>query len=411
MNSEAILARIDRDACLRELMEMVRVKSYTQTEGERRLAQLMHDKMASLGLQTELVPVEDERVYAVGRLQGTGGGASLLFNGHLDTNPVTEGWTVDPWGGIIDDEFIYGIGVSNMKAGDAAYWCAVKTLVEAGVQLKGDVVLTFVVGELQGGIGTVRAIEHGVTADYFINAEPTDLAALTLHAGALMFTIELEGETRHLSKREQACDALAAAAALAPRINAMTFSGTSSELHRSVNRAHIGVLRAGLSKEFHEWRAPQVADCAKLLGTARYAPSQSRASVLADLQQMIDALVLEFPGLKGTLTAQDEDPNRPNMPPFEVAQDSRIVTVVNHAYQQIRGQPQPTGAIRPPAFYGTDAAHLAAPHDERPGIEGLVCGPGGEFNTMPDERVRISDFIDCVKLYTLAILDICERAE
>jgi len=169
--------------------------SYTQTEGERRLAQLMHDKMASLGLQTELVPVEDERVDAVGRLQGTGGGASLLFNGHLDTNPVTEGWTVDPWGGIIDDEFIYGIGVSNMKAGDAAYWCAVKTLVEAGVQLKGDVVLTFVVGELQGGIGTVRAIEHGVTADYFINAEPTDLAALTLHAGALMFTIELEGET------------------------------------------------------------------------------------------------------------------------------------------------------------------------------------------------------------------------
>ncbi len=99
------------------------------------------------------------------------------------------------------------------------------------------------------------------------------------------------------------------------------------------------------------------------------------------------------------------------MPPFEVAQDSRIVTAVNHAYQQIRGQPQPTGPIRPPAFYGTDAAHLAAPRDDRPGIEGLVCGPGGEFNTMPDERVRISDFIDCVKLYTLAILDICELAE
>ncbi len=224
-----------------------------------------------------------------------------------------------------------------------------------------------------------------------------------------MFTIELEGETRHLSKREQACDALAAAAALAPRINAMTFSGTSSELHRSVNRAHIGVLHAGLSKAFHEWRPPQVADCAKLLGTARYAPSQSRASVLADLQQMVDALVLEFPGLKGTLTAQDEDPNRPNMPPFEVAQDSRIVTTINHAYQQIRGQPQPTGAIRPPAFYGTDAAHLAAPLDGRPGIEGLVCGPGGEFNTMPDEKVRISDFIDCVRFH-LFVHRVCGHA-
>ena len=190
----------------------------------------------------------------------------------------------------------------------------------------------------------------------------------------------------------------------------MTFSGAANDLHRSVNRAHIGVMRAGLSKEFHEWRPPQVADCARLRGTARYAPSQSRASVLADLRQMLDVLTLEFPGLKATVTAQDEDPNRPNMPPFEVALDSRIVQTLNQAYQKIRGQPQPTGAIRPPAFYGTDAAHLAAPRDGRPGIEGIVCGPGGEFNTMPDERVRISDFIDCVKLYTLAILDICEQA-
>ena len=86
--------------------------------------------------------------------KGTGGGKSLLFNGHLDTNPVTEGWTVDPWAGKVDDNFIYGIGVSNMKAGDAAYFCAVKTLIEAGVKLRGDVILTFVVGELQGGVGT-----------------------------------------------------------------------------------------------------------------------------------------------------------------------------------------------------------------------------------------------------------------
>ena len=85
-----------------------------------------------------------------------GGGKSLLFNGHIDTNPATEGWTVDPWGGKVDDKFIYGIGVSNMKAGDAAYFCAVKTLIDAGVKLKGDVVLTYVVGELQGGVGRWR---------------------------------------------------------------------------------------------------------------------------------------------------------------------------------------------------------------------------------------------------------------
>src|SRR3546814_3135803 len=75
--------------------------------------------------------------------------SSDLFNGHLDTNPVTEGWTVDPWAGKIDDQYIYGIGVSNMKAGDAAYFCALKTLIDAGVKLKGDVILTYVVGELR----------------------------------------------------------------------------------------------------------------------------------------------------------------------------------------------------------------------------------------------------------------------
>ena len=41
---------------------------------------------------------------------------------------------MDPWGGLVDDKFIYGIGVSNMKAGDAAYFCAVKTLIDAGAQ-------------------------------------------------------------------------------------------------------------------------------------------------------------------------------------------------------------------------------------------------------------------------------------
>ena len=185
------------------------------------------------------------------------GGKSLLFNGHLDTNPVTEGWTVDPWGGLVDDKFIYGIGVSNMKSGDAAYFCAVKTLLDAGVKLKGDVILTFVVGELQGGPGTVAAIEAGYKADYFVNSEPSDLKAVTMHAEALIFTIELTGSTRHLSKREEAVDAIAAACDIIPRINAMTFSGALSEEHKSINRGHIGVVRGALGKDLVEWRPPQ----------------------------------------------------------------------------------------------------------------------------------------------------------
>src|SRR6185503_13645760 len=148
MNADDLLKRIDTKASLEFLANMVRHKSYSQTEGERTLAAWMAEQMRGLGLESELQPVEGERVNAIGRWRGTGGGKSLLFNGHLDTNPVSEGWTVDPWGGVYDDQFVYGIGVSNMKAGDAASFCAVERLIERGARPRGDVVLTYVVGEL-----------------------------------------------------------------------------------------------------------------------------------------------------------------------------------------------------------------------------------------------------------------------
>ena len=76
--------------------------------------------------------------------------------------------------------------------------------------------------------------------------EPTDLNGLTLHAGSFNVTIELTGVTRHMSKREEAVDAIAAAAILIPRINEISFSGAANAEHASVNRANIGVIRGSL---------------------------------------------------------------------------------------------------------------------------------------------------------------------
>ncbi|WP_113353161.1 M20/M25/M40 family metallo-hydrolase [Hyphomicrobiales bacterium] len=406
MDPKSLIGTIDEKSCLDFLSMMVRQKSHSQTEGERELARIMARQMEAIGLQSELQPFDNgERFNAIGRLKGTGGGKSLLFNGHLDTNPVTEGWTVDPWGGLVDDKFIYGIGVSNMKAGDAAYFCAVKTLLDAGVKLKGDVILTYVVGELQGGVGTLAAIRNGVKADYFINSEPSDLAAVTMHAAALSFVIELTGDTRHLSKREQSVDAIAAACDLIPRINAMTFSGARSEVHRSINRGHVGVIHGALGRELEEWRPPQVADFVRIRGSARYAPGQTQEGVLADLAAELVALEKRFPGLKAKLVPEMIE-GRPLMPPFEVSPTSRIVTSINAAYETVRGETQPTGAITPTRFYGTDAGHLY--HEL--GMEGIVCGPGGRYNTMPDERVDIVDYLDMIRIYMLTILDICEAA-
>jgi acetylornithine deacetylase len=381
---------------------MVRFKSYSGTPGEGALARFMADSMTSLGLEATLTEVTEGRLNAVGHWRGSGGGPSLLFNGHLDTNPATDDWTIDPWASGYDNDFIYGIGVSNMKAGDAAYFSAVKTLVDNGVVLQGDVVLEYVVGELQGGVGTLKAIEDGVRADYFINAEPTDLNGLTLHAGAFNFVVELYGITRHVSKREEGVDAILAASTLIPRLDAMTFSAAANEDHLSVNRANIGVVRASLTPAFHDWRPPQVADYARLVGTARYAPSQSEQSVMADIRKLLDVLEAEVPGLRAVLT-KEHDGVRPTMLPFEVPHSSPVVRAVSEAYRQVRGSEQPLGPIKPYCFYGTDAAHLL----HRAGMAGIVCGPGGRYNTMPDERVDVADYLDMIRIYLLAILEVC----
>jgi len=404
MTDALLLARnIDEQACLEVVVDMARQKSYSETEGERRLAERMVEVMQAMGLEAFLQPVEGDRFNAIGIWRGTGGGKSLLFNGHLDTNPVTGGWTVDPWGGLVDENFIYGIGVSNMKAGDAASLCAVKTLIDAGQRLKGDVILTYVVGELQGGVGTLAAVKAGTRADYFVNSEPTDLQAVTMHAAAFVFHIELEGVTRHMSKREEAVDAIRAACALIPRLTDLTFSDAPTEEHRSINRVHVGTIRGALSREFHTWRAPQVADFVHLSGSGRYGPGQKEAQAVADIRAVLDELEAEWPGLKAKVWTETRE-GKPSMPAFEVAKDARIVRAINAAYEAVRGAPQPTGAITPPGFYGTDAGHLYV----EGGMEGVVCGPGGRFNTMPDERVDVPDYLDMIRIYLMTMCDICE---
>ena len=396
---------VDEAASLEFLAKMVSQKSYSETPGERKLAEWMVREMKKIGLEAYLQPVSGDRVNAIGVWRGTGGGSSLLFNGHLDTNPVTEGWTVDPWGGVVDDQFIYGIGVSNMKAGDASSFCAVRSLIQDGHRLRGDVILTYVVGELQGGVGTLAAIRDGIKADYFINSEPTDLQALTMHAAAFMFRIELQGVTRHMSKREEATDAILAACDLVPRLASLRFSDAPTDEHRSINRVNVGVIRGALGREFQDWRTPQVADFVHLRGSGRFAPGQELDNAVRDLESLAAETCKRFPGLQARVILEGRA-NRPEMPAFEVARDSRIVRTLNSAYATVRGEPQPTGAITPPGFYGTDAGHLFA----ELGMEGIVCGPGGRYNTMPDERVDIPDYLDMIRIYLATITEICELA-
>ncbi|MCY3876453.1 MAG: M20/M25/M40 family metallo-hydrolase, partial [Rhodobacteraceae bacterium] len=163
-----------------------------------------------------------------------------------------------------------------------------------------------------------------------------------------------------------------------------------------------GTIRGALSREFHEWRAPQVADFVHMSGSGRYGPGQTEERAVADIRDVLDQVEAEWPGLRTHVWTETRD-DKPSMPAFEVSRDSRIVKAVNAAYRAVRGTEQPTGTITPPGFYGTDAGHLYV----EGGMEGIVCGPGGRYNTMPDERVDRDDYLDMIRIYMLTICDIC----
>ena len=107
----------------------------------------------------------------------------------------------------------------------------------------------------------------------------------------------------------------------------------------------------------------------------RIAPGQTGADVREALTSACDATAAKFPELKYEIIPVEAH----GMPSFEVDPNSRIVRSLNTAYAAVRGAAQPTGAITPICFYGSDAGHLY----RKLGMEGVVCGPGGKYNTMP----------------------------
>ncbi|MFQ5744680.1 MAG: M20 family metallopeptidase [Acidobacteriota bacterium] len=345
-NAERTLAAVDDSQDLEILQQMIRIRSYSGGGEEGRLARFVTKEMESLGLETQLQEVEAGRFNAVGILPGRGAGTSLMLNGHLDTNPVGLGWTVDPLAGLVQDQMVYGIGVSNMKASCAAFLGATRALVRAGSKLRGDLILAYVVGELQGGIGTLKLLEEGIRADTFVVGEPTDLAVVTLHAASLTVQINTLGITRHLSKMEESVSAIDTMYEVIERIKSMRFSGPDNPEYASVRRVNVGSIRAGLGREYQDWRPGQVPDFATIKMSVRFGPGQSEESVLSDIHRELDALAREDPRVRTEIAAL----RKKGLPPpraFEISREERIVSAVTQAHRQVLGSEPRVGAVAP----------------------------------------------------------------
>lgn len=398
--SERLLSNVDDAELIDLLRKIIQHRSYSAGGEEGPLALFLADYMKKMGLEVELQEVQPGRFNVIGILKGTGQGESVMYNGHIDTNPVGIGWTVDPLEGKVDNEFIYGIGVSNMKASNAAFVTAVGTLIKSGIRLKGDVIIGLVIGELQGGIGTLHLLNSGMRADWFINGEPTDLSLLTLHAGAIEIAIHVYGVSRHLSKAEEGVNAVEQAMKVIEGLRTLHFTGANKPEYAELNRYNVGAVRGGLGTEYLDWRVPQLPDLCTIKVALRYAPSQTEQSIIADVRALLDRLTAEDSSFKADIEMIKD----PHMEPFEIGLEEPVVQAIRSAHGEVTGAEPRIGDIAPYKYYGTDAAHL-----QKFGLKGIVYGCGGKYNTMPDERVELKDLATAARVYALSLAKLCNR--
>jgi acetylornithine deacetylase len=144
--------KIDKDRLVATASSLIDVWSFTGDE--QAMAERMVELYEELGLQVQWQQVEDGRANALATWAGTGGGKTLMFNGHMDTSySGREPWLKTVPGfqprAFVRDGRLYGLGISNMKGALACYVEAVHALQDAGVKLRGDVLIAAVCGEIE----------------------------------------------------------------------------------------------------------------------------------------------------------------------------------------------------------------------------------------------------------------------
>ena len=173
-----ILAHIDPQHLVDLASDLIRIPSFSPDETPA--AQFLADYFRPRGYDVLMQEVEPGRFQTIATLRGTGGGKSLMFNGHLDINSLKR----DPWTPTVDGDRLYGHGGENMKGGVATMITAAEAIRAAGIRLRGDLVIACVVGETQGGEGTHHLVQSGLRTDMAILPEPYGIEHLvTIHGG------------------------------------------------------------------------------------------------------------------------------------------------------------------------------------------------------------------------------------
>lgn len=395
------------------LRELIRIPTVNPPgENYRECAELIGEKLRQFGYDVRYVEAEGRpehterhpRVNVVGRFENTPARTLLHFNGHFDVVPVGDGWTVDPFAGVVQDGRVYGRGATDQKAGIAASIYAVEAIRRSGVELRGVVEQSGTVDEESGGFaGMAYLAEHGVVhrdrTDYVIITEPLNVDRVCLgHRGAYWFEVRTLGRIAHgsmpflgVSAISKMADFIAAIErdlqpAIRDRVTSMPVEPGGAR-HPSININSIsgGQPAGGL-------QTPCVAHRCQAVFDRRFLMEEPIGEVKREIRDVLDGLQSRDADF------QYELKDLMTVSPVMTDPESKLVTTMAGAVQDVLGSKPPL--IASPGTY--DQKHVM-----RLGLvdQCIAYGPGIlHLSHQPDEYCRVDHLVSAAKAMALGAM-------
>ena len=361
------------------------------------------------GIACERQEVEPGRFQVIGRIPGTGGGRSLMLNGHLDNDSITASWRWNPYEPRIDGNRLWGAGIHNMKSGVAAMLAAAIAVKRSGVTLAGDVVIACVVGELQGGKGTLHLLSEGITADAAIVPEPYSVdRIITKCVGVHKCSITTIGRSVHTSRSETGIDAIGKMIGVIQALKSSFDLGVYDPDLPDVPRLLVASIIGGRGRDYDLSGPSNVSDMCTCIIDLRYPPGISSKEIDDRFVAFLDGLKAADPELEYRYDHPPDPRFRvggADMPPTDLDhRKSDIVAVLRRVHRNVTNREvAEVGVVAPFSYAGNDTAHL-----QRAGIDCCLYGPRG-YADDTEKHVRIDEMWDCAQVLARATVEVCAR--
>src|SRR6476619_1555879 len=99
------------------LSQLIAINTSNPTHPERPAAEWVAEKLDEVGIQSQIIEAAPGRASTIARIEGSDPSRSpLLIHGHLDVVPADASeWSVDPFAGEVQDDYVWGRGAVDMK--------------------------------------------------------------------------------------------------------------------------------------------------------------------------------------------------------------------------------------------------------------------------------------------------------